>query len=261
MQVDLKGKVAVVTGAGGGIGNVIALKMAENGADIVVGDVNESAGQLTVKMVENLDRKAIFCKADVSNMDDMNAMTEEALDKFGRIDILVNNAGVNTNADGRKLIHEFNDKDWEWVLNVDLNGVYRCSKPIVRHMVQNGYGKIINMGSIVGLVPLRLQCAFAAAKAAVFNLTKAMAIELAEHGICVNAIAPGSIDVEINKNYFNKETAKSDSLLSHIPMHRRGQPVEIANSALFLASDDASYITGAVLVVDGGWTCGFSRDW
>lgn len=254
MKVDLNNKVALVTGSGGFIGRSIALKMAENGADIVINDINEENGNKVVKEIEAMGRKAIYIKADISSVEDMNSMADKIIEAFGKIDVLVNNAGVNL---GRSLIHEFKEEDWDKTINVDLNGVYRCSKPIIKYMVQRKYGKIINIGSIVGLVPLRMQCAFAAAKAGMFNLTKAMAIELAPYGILVNAIAPGSI----SNASFHSDPIKAEPLLSHIPLHRAGKPEEIANPAVFLASDDSSYMTGSIIVVDGGWTCGFARDW
>jgi NAD(P)-dependent dehydrogenase (short-subunit alcohol dehydrogenase family) len=190
----------------------------------------------------------------------MASMTEEVVKRFGRIDILVNNAGINVGPSGRKPINEFSDDDWERIVKIDLNGVFYLSKPVSAQMIRQGGGKILNISSIVGLVPLRLQCAFAAAKAGVVNLTKAMAIELAEHNINVNCIAPGSIIMEGTKELFYADPAKAERLLSHIPMHRPGVPEEIANVAAFLVSDDASYMTGSIVTVDGGWTCGFARD-
>lgn len=261
MKVDLNGKVALVTGSGGVIGREIALKMAENGADVVINDVNLENVLKIVDEIEAMGRKAVFIKADVSSREEMEAMADKAIEAFGKIDILVNNAGINVGPDGRRPIHEFREEDWNRIINIDLSGVYYCSKPVIKHMVQRNYGKIINISSVAGLVPLRLQSAFVAAKAGVFELTKAMAIELAPHGILVNAIAPGSIIMEGTKLLFYSDKEKTESLLSHIPLKRPGEPVEIANAALFLASDDSSYMTGSVMVVDGGWTCGYNREW
>jgi NAD(P)-dependent dehydrogenase (short-subunit alcohol dehydrogenase family) len=254
MKVDLAGKIALVTGSGGFIGRAIALEMAKNGSDIIINDLNDENGRKVVHEIEALGRKAIFIKADVSSVDDMKAMADKTIENFGKIDILVNNAGVNL---GRSPIHEFREEDWDRTVAVDLSGIYRCSKPMINHMIQRKYGKIINIGSIVGLVPLRMQCAYAAAKAGMFNLTKAMAIELAPHGILVNAIAPGSIS---NASFYS-DPAKSEAILSHIPLHRSGTPDDVANMALYLASDDSNYVTGSIMVVDGGWTCGFARNW
>ncbi len=261
MKVDLNGKVALITGSGGAIGREIALKMAENGADIAVNDVNPENGLKVAGEIEAMGRKAIFVKADISSREETEAMAGKAIEAFGRIDILVNNAGTNVGPGGRKPIHEFREEDWNRIINIDLNGLYYCSKPIIRNMVERNYGKIINIGSVAGLVPLRMQSAFVAAKAGVLELTRAMAIELAPYGILVNAIAPGSIIMEGTKELFYADMEKAESLLSHIPLRRPGKPEEIANAALFLASDDSSYMTGSIMVVDGGWTCGYSRDW
>ena len=171
----------------------------------------------------------------------------------GRIDVLVNNAGINVGPDERKHVDEFSDKWWDAILKVDLDGTYNCSKAAVPYMGEGG--SIVNISSIVGMVPLRNQCAFTAAKAAVINFTKAMAMELAPRGIRANVICPGTIGIAITNRLWKNDSAM-EGLLSHIPMGRQGAPHEIANAVAFLASDMASYITGAVLPVDGGWTCG-----
>jgi NAD(P)-dependent dehydrogenase (short-subunit alcohol dehydrogenase family) len=260
MQVDLKNKVAIVTGATSGIGRAIALIFAGNGATVVVDGIDEEGGNLVVEEIRSAGGKAIFFKADVGNADEARALAEKAVAEFGRIDILVNNAGVNIPMDQRGPIHEFPDAMWEKIMNVDLDGIYFCSKAVLQNMTKNGYGKIINISSIVGVVPLRNQCAFAAAKAGVIHLTKAMAIELASFGINVNVICPGSIQIPqvMDKMYAD---GRYESIISHIPMKKPGTPNDIAFAALYLASDQANYVTGAVHVVDGGWTCGFARDW
>lgn len=261
MKVDLKERVVVITGAGGAIGRSMALAMSANGAHIVVNDMNGKSGCQTVQEIEAEGGTAIFVAGDIRNVAEMEAMAAKVMETFGRVDVLVNNAGVNVGTDGRRPVHEFRDEDWDRIVDVDLNGTYRCSKPFIRMMVENGSGVILNIGSVVGLVPLRLQCAFAAAKAGMFQVTKAWALELAPHRIRVNAIAPGSILTQGTMDAFYADKVKSESLLSHIPMARPGTPEEIANAALFLVSDEASYVTGTVLTVDGGWTCGYSRDW
>lgn len=261
MRVDLGGKVALVTGAGRGIGRAIALGLAENGADVVVADLPTTGGMGAAREVEALGRRAIFIETDVSDRVRAGHMVDRAVEAFGAIDILVNNAGVNVSPAGRKPIHEFAEGDWERVLGVDLDGVFHCSKPAVQQMIRQGRGKIINIGSVAGLVPLRLQCAYVAAKAAVLNLTRAMALELAPHNIHVNAIAPGSILTELTREAFYHDPAKTQALVSHIPLKRPGDPEDIANAALFLASEASNYMTGSIIVVDGGWTCGYNRDW
>jgi NAD(P)-dependent dehydrogenase (short-subunit alcohol dehydrogenase family) len=239
----------------------MALAMSANGALVVVNDVNETNGRRTVQEIEAEGGTAIFLSGDVRNVAEMEAMAAKVLETFGRVDVLVNNAGVNVGPDGRRPVHEFRDEDWDRIVDVDLNGTYRCSKPFIQHMVKAGSGCILNIGSVVGLVPQRLQCAFAAAKAGMFQVTKAWALELAPHHIRVNAIAPGSIQTLGTQNALYADKVRYESLMSHIPLARPGTPEEIANAALYLVSDDASYVTGSVLTVDGGWTCGFSRDW
>jgi len=260
MQVDLKNRVAIITGATSGIGRATALLFAENGASVVVDGIDVEGGSLVVEEIRSAGGRAIFFKADVGNADETRALAEKAIEEFGRIDILVNNAGVNISIDQRGPIHEFPDAMWEKIMNIDLDGIYYCSKAVLQSMTKNGSGKIINISSIVGVVPLRNQCAFAAAKAGVIHLTKAMAIELASFGINVNVICPGSIMIPKVMDSMYAD-GRYEGIISHIPMKKPGTPLDIANAALYLASDEASYVTGAVHVVDGGWTCGFARDW
>lgn len=261
MKIDFKDKVVIITGALGAIGKVAALKFAENGANVVLCDVNEKDYEIVINDIKAFGVDALFIKVDLGDPNQASGIAQKAIEKFGKIDILINNAGTNVSPDGRKPIHEFSEENWDKIISIDLSGVYHCSKPIIKHMVERKYGKIINIGSIAGLVPLRMQCAFVAAKAAVHALTKAMAIELAPFGINVNAIAPGSIMTEHNKQFFYSDPEKAESLLSHIPLHRPGEPINIANTMLFMTSDEACYMTGSVVVVDGGWTCGYTRDW
>ena len=260
MKVDLGNKVAIITGATSGIGRATAMIFAENGAAVVVDGIDEEGGNIVVEEIRSAGGRAIFFKADVGHADEARALAAKAIEEFGRIDILVNNAGVNISMEERGPIHEFPDAMWEKIMNVDLDGIYFCSKAVLQSMTKNSYGKIINISSIVGVVPLRNQCAFAAAKAGVIHLTKAMAIELASFGITVNVICPGSIQIPKVMDSLYAD-GRYESILSHIPMKRPGTPLDIANAALYLASDEAGYVTGAVHVVDGGWTCGFARDW
>ncbi len=262
MKVDLTDKVALVTGSASGIGRGIALMFAKNGSTVVANDLNEAGGLQVVEEIKASGFRAIFIKANVGDREEVQAMTEKAVAEFGKIDILVNNAGINIPVKDRGPIHEFPDEMWDKILNVDLDGVYYCSKAALKSMIQNRYGKIINISSIVGSVPLRNQCAFAAAKAGVIQLTKAMAIELAPYGINVKAILPGSINVlAMNESGGMYADGRFESIMSHIPFKRPGTPEDIAYGALYLASDAASYVTGSTLVIDGGWTCGFARDW
>jgi 3-oxoacyl-[acyl-carrier protein] reductase len=259
MRVDLDGKVALVTGAARGIGQAIADLFAENGARVVYTDIDVPAVQAAVARQPG----GFALELDVTNAEQVEEVLRQVVTQFGRLDILVNNAGVNTLAH-RVNIDEFPREEWDRILDVDLNGVFNMSRAASRILVAQGSGRIINIASIAGLVPLRLQCPFVAAKAAVVNLTKAMALELGPRGILVNAIAPGSTLTEGTKQLFygddGKFKANVQQLLSHIPLGRPGTPEEIAHAALFLAAPESSYINGHILTVDGGWTAGYTRE-
>ena len=261
MRVDLKDRVVIVTGGGGAIGGAMAEAFAENGAKVVVAGRTIKTLEAVVETIKAKGGEASAVIADVSDRDSAANMVAETVKLYGRLDVLVNNAGINGGPDQRKPIHEYSDELWERIINVDLNGVYYCSKPAIQQMEKQGQGgNIINIGSIVGLAPLRLQCAFTAAKAGVFNLTKAMALELAPLNIRVNGIAPGSIMFEGTRKLFYADPVKAEAMMSHMPQHRPGEPKDIAGMACFLASDDSSYMTGTINVVDGGWICGYTRD-
>jgi NAD(P)-dependent dehydrogenase (short-subunit alcohol dehydrogenase family) len=255
MTVDLSGKVAVITGAGGAIGTAMAAAFARNGAKVVCAGRTLSTLEATVKAIQESGGEACAVIADVAKKESAAGLIAETVKKYGRLDCLVNNAGINGGAEERKRIHEYSDDLWDRIISTDLNGVYYCSKPAVAYMIEHGGGSIINVSSIVGVMPLRLQCAFAAAKAGVVNLSKAMAIELAEDNIRVNVLCPGSILFEGTKKIFYDDKDKAEAILKAIPMHRPGTPEEMTGITCFLASDDASYITGGVFVADGGWTC------
>ena len=261
MQVNLNDQVVIVTGAGGAIGHAMATAFARNGARVVAAGRTLSTLQATVDEITAAGGIATAVIADVADKGSARNMIEQTVERFGRLDVLVNNAGINGGPEERKPIHQYSDELWERIIQVDLNGVYYCSKPAILQMERQGWGgSIINIGSIVGLAPLRLQCAFTAAKAGVFNLTKAMALELAPLKIRVNAIAPGSIMFEGTRKLFYADAVKAEAMMSHIPMHRPGNPEDIAGMACFLASEDSAYMTGTVNVVDGGWICGYTRD-
>ncbi len=260
MKVDLTGRIALVTGAATGIGRSIALALAQNGARIAVNDVND--GKCTCEEIREAGGEARFYQCDVSSVGAVNAMVATIERELGPIDIAVNNAGVNIGKN-RVPTYEFPDEEWHRIIRVDLDGVFYCSRAVSASMVMRKKGSIINIGSAFGVVPARLQCAFTAAKAGVLNFTKSLALEVGPYGVRANGIAPGSILTEGTRSlFYNPESKqKAESLISHIPLGRPGETWDIAAAALFLASDDASYITGHVLVVDGGWTAGFARDW
>ena len=262
MKVDLSGKVALVTGAGNGIGKAIATALAANGAAVMVNDLQGRGGS-TVEEIRAAGGTAAFAAADVSNRDQVHELVARTEREFGRVDILVNNAGINTAGERRRNIHEYDDGEWRRVMSVDLDGVYHCCRAASPGMVLRRGGNIINIASVMGVVPIRLQDAYAAAKAAVIHFTRSIALELAPYGIRANAIAPGSILTDGTRAlFYNPEKQQmAESLLSHIPLARPGTPEEIASAAVFLASPDSSYMTGTVMVVDGGWTAGFAREW
>lgn len=264
MAGALDGQVAVVTGASRGIGRACAIELAKQGASVVVNYIaNEDAAKSCAEAVEAAGGKALVVQADVSNADEAKKLIETAESEFGKVDILVNNAGINV-GDDRVPIHQFSADTWDRIVEVDLKGVFICSKAAIPAQLQVGGGRIINIASIAGLVPLRLQSAYDAAKAGVINLSKAMAIELGPQGILVNAVAPGSILTRGTEKLFygpnGAYSEKIQNLLSHIPLGRPGRTDEIAHAVLFLAAPESSYITGTVLAVDGGWSSGYARD-
>ena len=259
LKADLRGRVSLVTGAARGIGQAIAGRLAANGSLVVYTDIDAEG----VERAAGRSEGCIYRVMDVTNGEEVDDVIARIVQDYGRLDILVNNAGVNT-LEHRVPIDEFPVEEWERLLSVDLTGLYLVSRAGSRVMRKQRSGRIINISSIVGLVPLRLQCAFAAAKAGVINLTKAMALELGPSGILVNGIAPGSTLTEGTRNLFYGEEGRFresvQRLLDHIPLGRPATTDEIAVAALFLAAPDNSYMNGHILTVDGGWTAGYARD-
>jgi 3-oxoacyl-[acyl-carrier protein] reductase len=259
MKCELNGTVSLVTGSARGIGQAIADRLARNGSTVYYTDLSLADAQAAAAATPN--GRAL--KLDVTKPAEIADAVRHITTECGRFDILVNNAGVNTMAH-RVTIDQFPREEWDRILAVDLTGLYEMSKAASAVMREQKRGRIINIASIAGLVPLRLQCAFVAAKAGVVNLTKAMALELGPHGVLVNGIAPGSTLTEGTRKLFYgddgmwKESVQR--MLDHVPLGRPGTVDEIAVAALFLADPENSYMNGHVLTVDGGWTAGYTRD-
>ena len=254
----LTGLVSLVTGAARGIGQSIADRLAAAGSTVIYSDIDAAGAETAARTGGGHARRL-----DVTNAGEINEVVDGIVREFGRLDVLVNNAGINTLAH-RVPIDQFPREEWDRILAVDLTGVYEVSRAAAAVMRRAGGGRIINVASIVGLVPLRLQCAYIAAKAGVVNLTKAMALELASAGILVNAVAPGSTLTEGTRQLFygpdGKFSDKAQRMIDHVPLGRPGRPEEIAVAVEFLADPENTYMTGHVLVVDGGWIAGYARD-
>jgi 3-oxoacyl-[acyl-carrier protein] reductase len=260
MKVDLEGKCALVTGAARGIGQAIADTLTANGARVAYTDIDFEP----VKEAAAHAPRSLALEMDISSESQVESAVADVLKQFGRIDILVNNAGVNT-LKHRVNIDRFPLEEWERIVKVDLTGTYLVSKAVARAMLQQRDGRIINIASVMGVVPARLQCAFTAAKAGVVHLTRTMAIELGESGILVNCVAPGSTLTRGTQRLFYGDDAvqkdRAQRMLSHVPLGRPATVEEIAHAVLFFAAPESTYITGQTLCVDGGWTAGgFFRD-
>lgn len=241
----LQGRVAVVTGAAQGIGRAIAEALAHNGADVAVADLDAGRSQETVAAVQELGRRALNVKVNVADWNDAKAMVDQVIKEWGKIDILVNNAGITR--DG--LLLRMKEEDWNLVLQVNLNGTFHCTKAVLQPMTKQRYGRIVNIASIVGVMGNVGQANYAASKAAVIGFTKTVAREYASRAVTVNAVAPGFIDTAMTQGL---SSDVKEVLQKQIPLGRLGQPGDIAAAVLFLASDEASYITGQVLHVNGG---------
>ncbi|MEX2462170.1 MAG: 3-oxoacyl-[acyl-carrier-protein] reductase [Paenibacillaceae bacterium] len=242
----LEGKVALVTGGSRGIGRAIAISLAEAGANVVVNYAgNEAAAAEVAAHIESLGRKALIIKANVGVSSEVDAMVKQTLEAFGQLDILVNNAGITRD----NLIMRMKDEEFDEVINTNLKGVFNCVRSVTRTMMKQRSGRIINISSVVGMLGNPGQANYVAAKAGVIGLTKSAARELASRGITVNAIAPGFITTDMTDKLSDELKAQ---LLQQIPLARFGQPDDIAKTVLFLASNEASYMTGQTLHIDGG---------
>ena len=241
----LTNQVAIITGGARGIGREIALAFAREGADVVLFDVNPELLEQTAQELRGLGRRAEGFSVDVTDGKQVDEGVAKVLDKLGRIDILINNAGITK--DG--LLIRMDDAQWDRVLNINLKGTFLCTRAVAKHMLKQRRGRIVSIASIVGIIGNPGQANYAASKAGIIGLTKAVAKELATRGVTVNAIAPGFIKTEMTDAL--PEQAKQ-RLLAAVPMGTLGEPKDVAQAALFLVSEAARYITGHVLVVDGG---------
>jgi 3-oxoacyl-[acyl-carrier protein] reductase len=242
----LKGKKAIVTGAGQGIGRSIALKLAQEGADVAIAEMNPDTGTQTAKEIETLGRNTLSISVDVASQKQVQAMVDRVFRAWKKIDILVNNAGFDRPAHLLKTKEE----DWEAVLGVHLKGTLNCIQAVVPHMIENGYGKIVNTSSVWGKSGAVSEVSYSTAKAGIIGLTKSVARELGRYQINVNAILPGLIlTPTISKMAEKYQTM----IVENTPLKRIGQPEEVANVVAFLVSDEASFVTGAMVEVSGGW--------
>lgn len=251
---SLKDKVALVTGARRGIGREIALALAEAGAKIIVTDIDEKECQTVVKEIEKLGSQGLAKKVDVTNKKEVEEAVKTAVDKFGKLDILVNNAGICP----FKPFLELTEEDWDKVLDINLKGYFFCAQAAAKEMAKQKWGRIINIASVaMGQMGIGFPniVHYVASKGGVTGMTEALAVELAPLGINVNAISPGVIETKMAEPVISDPVAK-EGILKRVPKGRVGQPQDIASAVVFLASEEADYLTGAVLVVDGGWLAG-----
>lgn len=247
---DLTGKAAVVTGGSKGLGEAMAAGLASAGADVLVISRHEDEAAAAAKRIAaDFGRKAVGMAADVTQPGQVDAMTKRALDEFGKIDVLINNAGVNV----RGQIDELSFDDFKKVQDINVNGVWLCTRSVVPHMKQKKYGRIINLASTLGVVGLENRTPYTSSKGAVVQMTRALGLELAPFGITCNAICPGPFLTPMNVPIKDDEQTKK-SIVGAVALGRWGELHEIQGAGIFLASDASSYVTGSLVTVDGGWT-------
>ena len=246
--LDLTGRTAVVIGATSGIGKAIALALAEAGADVVPTGRRANLVQEAAREVEARGRRSLAMTTDVSDTHSIQALADATIEKFGKAEILVNAAGYTI----RRPTLDVSDDEWEGILDVNLTGMLRACRAFGRYMIERRYGRIINIGSLTSVVALQEVAAYGASKAGVAALTKSLAVEWAPYNVCVNAILPGVFRTALNEGLLDG-TDRGSELLMRTPMRRFGQPEEVAGAAIFLASDAASFVTGHLLAVDGGF--------
>jgi 3-oxoacyl-[acyl-carrier protein] reductase len=244
--MSLEGKVALVTGAGRGIGRAITEELASRGVDVVLADrLLDAAEQSAREIAESTGRQTIALPVDVSDLESAKALVDKAIERFGKVDILVNNAGITRD----NLIMRMDEADWDAVIDINLKGAWNCSKAVIRSMMKQRYGRIINISSVSGLAGQAGQTNYSASKAGLIGFTKALAREVASRQITVNAVAPGFIPTALTVDL---PAELKDAMMKITPLGRMGKPEEIAYAVAFFAADEAGYITGQVLSVDGG---------
>jgi NAD(P)-dependent dehydrogenase (short-subunit alcohol dehydrogenase family) len=248
----LKGKTALITGSGSGIGMSSALLFAKEGAKIIVNDVDAAKGEQTVQAIRENGGEAVFLKADVTKADEVSEMVAQALQAYGRIDVLFNNAGIS----GVGMLHEIEPEQWDRIMSINIKGVYIASKFVLPHMMQQRSGSIINMSSCIAEIGLARRASYAATKGAVLALTKSMQVDYASFGIRVNALLPGTILTPFVENYLRTSYDDMDEALASLKTRQLsgdlGTPEDVASAALFLASDDSKFMMGSPLYIDGG---------
>ncbi len=252
--MDLKNKVAIITGARRGMGRIHALTLAKAGAKVVVSDISEEDCQKVVDEIEKSGGKGLSIKCDVSKKEEVDKMVKETVEKFGKVDILVNNAGICQ----FKPFLELTEKEWNRTLDINLKGYFLCAQAVAKEMAKQKSGVIVNIASVamgqqgIGMPNIVHYCA---SKGGIVAMTEALAVELASYNIRVNAIAPGMVETPMI-DPIKKDPKQQEAILTRLPMHRVGRAEEVSNLVLFLASDQSSYMTGSTVVIDGGWLAG-----
>jgi 3-oxoacyl-[acyl-carrier protein] reductase len=245
LDLELKNKVVLVTGAARGIGRTIALEFAKEGANVVVNDIMD--GTPVAEEIKEMGREAIFLKANIADVREAEQLADKAVEKFGRIDVWINNAGITRDA----LIHKMTEENWNDVISVNLKGTFNCCKAAAKYMMEQKYGRIVSVSSVVGQRGNVGQANYSASKAGIIGLTKTLALEFARYGdITVNAVAPGFVNTEMMRTIPEKIMQR---IVESIPFHRLAEPDEVAHLIAYLASDKAKYITGQIVGINGGY--------